>query len=125
VDGLELWTLRRQNQLLMRRLDLIEQVLEASGLLESLLGGGVIPGVGWPGDPGPDDLGRLGGLGSALLRRVRPGPIPDPAVLDLTRLNRVQLESALHTLAAERTRLDGLEAMIKERLGAGGAGARS
>jgi hypothetical protein len=44
------------------------------------------------------------------------GPIADPAPADLGRFTSTQLESSLHTIAAERARLDAVERMIKERI---------
>jgi hypothetical protein len=46
------------------------------------------------------------------------GTIADPAPTDLGRFTLTQLESSLHTLAAERARLDATETMIKERIAA-------
>ena len=50
-------------------------------------------------------------------RRVKiPPQVGDPAPIDVSRFTRVQLESALHSIAAERIRLDGMEEMINKRL---------
>jgi hypothetical protein len=49
----------------------------------------------------------------------RPG---DPSPVDLSRFSRVQLELAVHQIAAERIRLDALEGMVKEQLKAVGRG---
>jgi len=104
-------------------MDVLEQVLEASGILESALGAGSVPGVPRPGDPGPDDITRFGGLAGGIFRpRPRPGPGPDPAVTDITRLNRVQLTAVLHNIAAEKARLDAMENLVNEQLAGGGQG---
>jgi len=44
------------------------------------------------------------------------GTIADPAPTDVGRFTLSQLESSLHTIAAERARLDATETMIKERI---------
>ena len=46
------------------------------------------------------------------------GPVGDPPPLDLSRFTLAQLESSLHTIAAERARLDATEKMINERIAA-------
>lgn len=58
---------------------------------------------------------------SNLVLRVRP-PFPtpgDPAPIDLSRLSAAQLQLALHAIAAERIRLEGVENLVRERLAAG------
>jgi hypothetical protein len=39
-------------------------------------------------------------------------------------LNRVQLETVLHNIAAEKARLDAMENLVKDQLAGGGAQAR-
>lgn len=51
---------------------------------------------------------------SAALGRI--GRVADPPPIDITRLSAVQLESALHSIAAERARLDSMEQMVKKQL---------
>lgn len=51
---------------------------------------------------------------SAALGRI--GKVADPPPPDITRLSVVQLESALHSIAAERARLDSMEQMVKKQL---------
>jgi hypothetical protein len=51
---------------------------------------------------------------SAILGRI--GKVADPAPPDVTRLSVVQLESALHSIAAERARLDSMEQLVKKQL---------
>ncbi len=46
----------------------------------------------------------------------RVGPIGDPAPIDISRFNVSQLESSLHTINAERARLDSLEKLITQQL---------
>ena len=46
----------------------------------------------------------------------RIGKVADPAPPDITRYTVVQLESALHSIAAERARLDSMEEMINKQL---------
>jgi hypothetical protein len=67
-------------------------------------------------DPAPDDWGRLPGRwwwNIPLPVPPRPG---DPSPVDLSRFSRVQLELAVHQIAAERIRLDALEGVIKQQL---------
>jgi hypothetical protein len=79
--------------------------------------GGVRPTIPSPigpiGDPAP--------FGGAAFSRWpffpgHVGPVGDPPPVDLSRFSQQQLESSLHTIAAERARLDSTEAMIKERI---------
>jgi hypothetical protein len=46
----------------------------------------------------------------------RIGPIGDPAPFDFSRLNVSQLESALHSVNAEKARLASLETLINQHL---------
>ena len=50
-------------------------------------------------------LGRIGPLGG------------DPPPPDISRFTAVQLETMLHSIAAEKARLDSMEAMVKKQLG--------
>lgn len=103
MDGLE-------NLMLRRRVEVIEAILERSGLVDSVLGS-----LHWHGDPPPDDIVRGGGLGG--FRFPRPVPRPgDPPVWDFSRFSKAQLEGTLHSLAAERARLDAVETAVKEQL---------
>jgi hypothetical protein len=144
MDTLELYALRRQQAVMARKLELLEAILERSGILDAIVHG---PQV----DPAPDDLGRIGGIAglagaglagagglggfgpqvdpapddvvrwvypnrinlAEILRRFRPG---DPAPIDISRFTKVQLEGALHSIAAERARLESMEGLIKEQL---------
>lgn len=108
MDGLETLMLRR-------RVELIEAILERAGIVDLVIGHRP-----WPGDPGPEDIsrGRLGAL--SWWRGPRPGPTPDPAVTDIARLGRAELEATLHQIAAERARLDSVEGLVKEQLQKGG-----
>lgn len=106
MDGLELHILRR-------RLDVIESILMRSGLVDSVIGGRLSP----VSDPSPDDPGRGGGWGwgggFGGWHIPRPG---DPPVWDIARLNKAQLQSVVHGIAAERTRLDAMEKAVKEQM---------
>ena len=51
---------------------------------------------------------------STMLGRI--GQIGDPPPMDLSRLTVSQLEGSLHTINAERARLDSMEAMIRQQL---------
>ena len=59
-------------------------------------GGGVFTGAG-------TSLGRIGSVG-------------DPPPIDFSRLSASQLESTLHTINAEKARLDSMEKMVKQQL---------
>ena len=72
-------------------------------------------------DPPPDDWGRQ--YGPYAWRNVPVpisvmGPHTDPVPIDLTRLSRVQLQLTLETIKAQRVRLDAVEKMVNEQLGA-------
>jgi hypothetical protein len=88
MDHLDLYALRRQNAFLARRLELVESFLEGTGIIEAALAGNVL-----------DDL-----------RSSR------EAAFDLGQLTRAQLETALHDITAERTRLDVFESMIHNEI---------
>ena len=47
---------------------------------------------------------------------ARIGHIGDPAPPDISRFSAVQLQASLHSIAAEKTRLDAMETMIKQQL---------
>lgn len=97
-------------RMLNRRIDLLEQIVEQAGLADKLR-----PHA----DPAPDDPVRGGIFTSPVAGgRIRiPIPRPgDPAPIDFSRLSKVQLQAALHEVAAERARLDSVEALIKEQI---------
>lgn len=91
MDHLDLYALRRQNALLARRLELVESILEVTGIIDAARAGRSFEGV----------------------RGARPG---DPASLDLRRLSKAQLEATLRGIAAERNRLDAFESMIQDEM---------
>lgn len=123
--------LGRQLSELVTRLDAIEAALTRVGQVGPggprvdpspedwirWFGGGFRP----PGvvvDPAPDDLGRYPWPGRwfELVRPPRPPWPGDPAPIDISRFTRVQLQLSLHSIAAERTRLDAVEQLVKEQL---------
>lgn len=63
-------------------------------------------------DPAPWG-GGFGGPGGFI---PRPGPIGDPPPFDISRLTATQLEASLHTINAEKARLDAMETMIKQQM---------
>ncbi len=75
--------------------------------------------VPWPhpiSDPAPG-----GGFGGGFTRPGiglggRFGPIGDPAPIDISRFSIAQLESSLHSISAERSRLTAMEALVKQQL---------
>ena len=74
-------------------------------------------------DPAPDDWGRLPGRFDRWYWQIPVPPRPgDPSPVDLSRFSRVQLELAIHQIAAERIRLDALEGMVKDQLKTVGRG---
>jgi hypothetical protein len=46
----------------------------------------------------------------------RPGPIGDPPPIDVSSFSIEQLEAALHSINAEKARLNSVETMIRQRL---------
>lgn len=73
----------------------------------------VVDPAPWP-NPIADPAVFGQSLGAAMLGRI--GKIGDPPPPDIGRLSVIQLESALHSIAAERARLDSMEQMIKKQL---------
>jgi len=53
-------------------------------------------------------------LAATSLGRI--GPIGDPPPIDVSRFSQGQLESTLHSINAERARLDSMETLIKQQL---------
>lgn len=47
---------------------------------------------------------------------ARFGPNVDPAPTDITRFSAAQLQASLHSIAAEKSRLDAMETLIKQHL---------
>ena len=65
-----------------------------------------------PVDPSPWWSSGFGGFPS----RPPIGPIGDPPPFDLSNLNLAQLELSLHTINAEKARLDSLENLVKNQI---------
>jgi hypothetical protein len=61
-------------------------------------------------DPGPEDEARL----RAAFRRG--GPVVDPGPEDPTRLTAAELQAELHTISAEKIRLEAREREVQQRL---------
>jgi len=53
---------------------------------------------------------------SAFFRRPGPGPVMDPPPIDVSRFTVEQLEAALHSINAEKARLNSVETMIRQQL---------
>lgn len=61
-------------------------------------------------------LGRIGHIGDpATFAHSTIGHIADPAPIDVSRFSVAQLEAMLHTINAERSRLDSMETLIKQQ----------
>lgn len=60
-------------------------------------------------DPAPTSFAAAATLG-------RIGPIGDPPPPDFSRFSAAQLQASLHSIAAERARLDSMENLIKQHL---------
>jgi hypothetical protein len=91
------------------RLSALEQII-----IIIITGGGYIPRPPPPGDSFASDSVRF----EALLRSIRPGPFPpgDSFASDITRASVAELESSLHQVNAELTRLRAREGEINARL---------
>ena len=67
--------------------------------------------------PWPNPIADPATFGQSLTAaRGRIGSIGDPPPPDISRLSVVQLESTLHSIAAERARLDSMEQLVKRQL---------
>ena len=64
--------------------------------------------------PWPNPIADPAVFAQSLAGRI--GRVADPPPPDIGRLSVVQLESALHSIAAERARLDSMEQMVKKQL---------
>lgn len=73
----------------------------------------VVDPAPWP-NPIADPAVFGQSLAAATLGRI--GKVADPPPPDISRLSVVQLESALHSIAAERARLDSMEQLVKKQL---------
>ena len=73
----------------------------------------VVDPAPWP-NPIADPAVFAQSLAAATLGRI--GRVSDPPPPDFSRLTVVQLESTLHSIAAERARLDSMEQMVKKQL---------
>lgn len=79
-------------------------------------------GGGWVGSiprwpiPIPVDPAPWGGSFGSVPIRPPIGTIGDPPPFDLSNLNLSQLESSLHTINAEKTRLESLEKLVKDQI---------
>jgi hypothetical protein len=87
----------------MATADDIKNLQDRVGRLESAVGAAIVDPAGpWTGG---------GGVG------VRPhGPIGDPAPIDVSRFSAAQLQSSLHSISAEKTRLAAMEGLINQEL---------
>jgi hypothetical protein len=70
-------------------------------------------------DPAPWGAGGTGpvrGTATAAATFGRIGHVGDPAPIDVSRMSIAQLESSIHTINAEKARLNSMETMIKQQL---------
>jgi hypothetical protein len=65
-------------------------------------------------DPAP--WGGIGVVRPTATTLGRIGQIGDPPPIDVSRFTASQLEAALHTINAEKARLNSMETMIKQQL---------
>lgn len=75
----------------------------------------VVDPAPWP-NPIADPAVFAQSLAASQSLAARIGKIGDPPPIDITRFSVVQLESTLHSIAAERARLDSMEQMVKKQL---------
>jgi hypothetical protein len=75
----------------------------------------VVDPAPWP-NPIADPAVFAQSLAASQSLAGRIGRVADPAPPDVSRLTVVQLESALHSIAAEKARLDSMEQMVKRQL---------
>jgi hypothetical protein len=61
-----------------------------------------------------DPAGPWGGGGGGILHGH--GPVGDPAPIDISRFSTTQLQSSLHSISAEKTRLAAMETLINQHL---------
>jgi hypothetical protein len=72
---------------------------------------------GFISDPGPFAGGVAAPQSSIAARALgRIGQVGDPAPIDLGSLSISQLESTLHSIVAEKARLESMESMIKKQI---------
>jgi len=79
----------------------------------------VVDPVPWPWGPSVDPATYAGAAqqaASAMYRRPGPGPIIDPPPIDVSRFTIEQLEAALHSISAEKARLNSMETMLRQQL---------
>jgi hypothetical protein len=62
----------------------------------------------------PDPWRASGFAAASLAARI--GKVGDPPPPDVSRLNVSQLEATLHSIAAEKARLDGLEKLVRGQM---------
>lgn len=62
----------------------------------------------------PASIDRVRATAAASFARI--GHVGDPPPIDISRFTISQLESSLHTINAERARLDSMETLIKQQL---------
>ncbi|HEV2861445.1 MAG TPA: hypothetical protein VGX48_10595 [Pyrinomonadaceae bacterium] len=79
----------------------------------------VVDPAPWPNpvvDPAPNPIDAIRAQAAQTAAQFgRISHIADPAPIDISRLSVSQLEATLHTINAERARLDSMETMIKQR----------
>ena len=89
----------------MATADDVKKLEDRVSRLESAVGAAIV-------DPaGPWGGGRGGVVGVG-----HHGPIGDPAPVDVSRFSAAQLQSSLHSINAEKTRLAAMEGLINQEL---------
>jgi len=78
----------------------------------------IVDPLPWPYGPTVDPATHAGAAQasatSAFFRR--PGPVMDPPPIDVSRFTVEQLEASLHSISAEKARLNSMETMVRQQL---------
>ena len=77
----------------------------------------IVDPVPWAyGDPSAAAGAGQPGAAQATASFRRPGPVMDPPPIDVSRFTVEQLEAALHSISAEKSRLNSMETMVRQQL---------
>jgi len=87
----------------MATADDIKKLQDRVSRLESAVGAAIV-----------DPAGPWGGGGGGVIPVHR--PVGDPAPIDVSRFSAAQLQSSLHSINAEKTRLAAMEGLVNQEL---------